>query len=529
VGTSVNHSENKLLAIPDRNVTTPSLRSVISTAELSKRPSRLPDYAAECRALIALAEQLTASPDGILQKLAETALTLCGAQSAGISLLEPDGKHFHWPAISGQWAQKVGGGTPRDYGPCGTVLDCDAALLFSHPELDFDYFAPVTPLVEEALLMPFYVNGKAVGTVWIVMHDLSRRFDSEDLRLMTDLGAFAASAYQAIGSLTKFHAAAAVIDSSDDAIVTKNLNSIITSWNAGAERLFGHEAAEAIGKSVTILIPSDREHEELVILERIGRGERIEHYETVRMRKDGVLLDISLTISPIKDAAGKIIGASKIARNITERKRNEAQIVFLAREAEHRTKNILANVSAAVHLTQAENISEFKKAVEGRIQALANVHRLFVESRWAGAELRDLVAEELAPYRGNDGTRVSIEGPKLLLEPNAAQTMAIIFHELATNAAKYGALSVEDGRVAVTWNILTDRRLALRWIENGGPSVIVPTRRGFGTRVIGKMAEQAKGEVLFDWRPEGLACEVSVDIPDRKEGHDQPSTIIAQL
>jgi two-component sensor histidine kinase len=152
-----------------------------------------------------------------------------------------------------------------------------------------------------------------------------------------------------------------------------------------------------------------------------------------------------------------------------------------------------------------------------------------VESRWAGAELRDLVAEELAPYRGNDGTRVSIEGPKLLLEPNAAQTMAIIFHELATNAAKYGALSVEDGRVAVTWNILTDRRLALRWIENGGPSVIVPTRRGFGTRVIGKMAEQAKGEVLFDWRPEGLACEVSVDIPDRKEGHDQPSTIIAQL
>ena len=156
---------------------------------------------------MALAEQLAASPDTILQKLTDAALTLCGADSAGISLLEPDGKRFYWPAISGQWAGHVGGGTPRDFGPCGTVLDCDASLLFSHPELDFDYFAPVTPLVEEALLMPFYVNGEAVGTVWVVIHDLSRRFDSEDLRLMTDLGAFAASAYQALGSLNKVHAA----------------------------------------------------------------------------------------------------------------------------------------------------------------------------------------------------------------------------------------------------------------------------------------------------------------------------------
>ena len=331
-----------------------SLRSVISTAELSKRASRPPDYAAECHALIALAEQLAASPDGILQKLAETALMLCNAQSAGISLLEPDGKHFYWPAIAGQWAEKVGGGTPRDYGPCGTVLDRDTALLFSHPELDFDYFAPVTPLIEEALLMPFHVDGKAVGTVWIVMHDLSRRFNSEDLRLMTDLGAFAASAYQAFGALTQVNAATAFVGSSDDAIVTKELNSIITSWNAGAERVFGYTPEEAIGKSVTILIPPDHIDEGPMILERIRRGERIDHYETVRVRKDGTLLNISLTVSPIKDATGKIVGASKIARNITERKRVEAQISYLAREAEHRTKNVLATVQAAVQLTQAE-------------------------------------------------------------------------------------------------------------------------------------------------------------------------------
>ncbi len=203
------HSAN---AISGSKLNLPSLRSVLSTAELSKRPSRAPDYAAECRALIGLGEELSASPDRILQKLTDAALTLCRAHSAGISLLEPDGKRFYWPAISGQWVGHVGGGTPRDYGPCGTVLDCDAALLFSHPELDFDYFAPVTPLVEEALLMPFYVDGKAVGTVWVVIHDLSGRFDREDLRLMTDLGAFAASAYQALRALNKVHVAASVIE-----------------------------------------------------------------------------------------------------------------------------------------------------------------------------------------------------------------------------------------------------------------------------------------------------------------------------
>ena len=338
-------------AIADCKLIPPPLQSALSTAELNKRPSRAPDHAAECRALMALAEQLAASPDGILQKLTETALTLCRAHSAGISLLEPDGKQFYWPAISGQWVAHIGGGTPRDFGPCGTVLDCDSALLFSHPELDFDYFAPVTPLVEEALLMPFYVNGKAVGTVWVVMHDLSRRFDSEDLRLMTDLGAFAASAYQALGSLTKVHAASAVIESSHDAIITKTLDGIITSWNAGAEHIFGYKPQEVIGKSVTILIPPDHENEEPAILEGLRRGERVDHYETIRVRKDGERLDISLTISPIKDATGKIIGASKIARDITARKQAEAQISYLARETEHRTKNILATVQAVVQLT----------------------------------------------------------------------------------------------------------------------------------------------------------------------------------
>ena len=129
---------------------------------------------------------------------------------------------------------------------------------------------------------------------------------------------------------------ASIVEHSDDAIVTKDVSGIITSWNNGAERLFGYTAEEAVGKSVTMLIPPDRQDEEVEILGRIRRGARIDHYETVRQRKDGSLIDVSLTVSPLKDAQGRIIGASKIARDITERKRSEAQIATLAREAEHR-------------------------------------------------------------------------------------------------------------------------------------------------------------------------------------------------
>jgi PAS domain S-box-containing protein len=329
---------------------------------------------------------------------------------------------------------------------------------------------------------------------------------------MTDLGTFASSAYQALCSLTKAHVAAAVIESSHDAILTKDLNGIITSWNTGAENVFGYKPEEAIGKSVTILIPPDHENEEPAILERIRRGEGIDHYETIRVRKDTTLRDISLTISPIRNTAGTIIGVSKIARDITERKRSEAQISLLARETEHRTKNILTTVQATVHLTQAENVADFKKAIEGRIQALATVNRLFVESRWAGAELRNLITEELAPYRRTDSARVSIEGLNAMLEPSTAQAIAVICHELATNAAKYGALSVEGGRIAIAWKTATDGRLVLNWTETGGPAVNVPTHEGFGARVVGRMIQQAKGEIRFDWRPEGLACEIVIRV-----------------
>jgi PAS domain S-box-containing protein len=291
---------------------------------------------------------------------------------------------------------------------------------------------------------------------------------------------------------------AAIVESSDDAIVSKDLDGIIKSWNSGAERIFGYAAQEVIGNSITMLIPPGRENEEPEILERIRRGQRVDHYETVRQRKYGSLINVSLTVSPVKNAQGKIIGASKIARDISDRKRSEAQITMLAREAEHRAKNILATVQATVRLSQSDTPEGLKHAIEGRIQALANVHRLFVESRWVGAEIQSLVKEELAAYSQDKEKRVQIDGPKLLLEPNAAQAIAVTLHELATNAAKYGALSVPGGHVQVEWSREPNGRLVLRWTENG-PPVKPPTRKGFGMRAIeGMIRGQLKGEMRFD-------------------------------
>jgi PAS domain S-box-containing protein len=304
---------------------------------------------------------------------------------------------------------------------------------------------------------------------------------------------------------------ASIIESSDDAIVSKNLDGVITSWNRGAERIFGYTAEEAVGQPITIVIPQDRQDEERTILTRIRRGERIDHFETIRRRKDGSLITVSLTVSPVKNAEGTIVGASKIARDITEQKRNQEQIATLAREAEHRSKNVLANVQATVKLSQAETVEGLKEAIEGRIRALANVHSLFVESRWIGAELSEIAGQELAPYSKTTGApRVRIDGPQVLLEPSVAQSIAVIVHEFATNAAKYGALSAPGGRIELTWSHAADGGLALRWTETGGPPVQAPTRQGFGGRIIKTLIGQLKGETRFDWRPEGLVCDMTL-------------------
>src|SRR6185436_2908845 len=182
-----------------------SLASILCTEELERRPSRPPDYAKENRALVALRSALANSPGTIFQTLAETILDVTQCDSAGLSLLTVDGKkpdaygkRFYWPAIAGMWNPHAGGGTPRNFGPCGDVLDQNRTLLFKHFERRYPYLLPVIPAAEECLLVPFYVTGNAVGTIWAITHSDHRRFDAEDDRVMASLGKFASSAYQAL-------------------------------------------------------------------------------------------------------------------------------------------------------------------------------------------------------------------------------------------------------------------------------------------------------------------------------------------
>ena len=258
--------------------------------------------------------------------------------------------------------------------------------------------------------------------------------------------------------------------------------------------------------------PIERHDEEPKILDRVRRGDRIGHYETVRRRKDGSLVEISLSVSPIRTSDGKIIGASKIARDITERKRADEKISLLAREAEHRARNVLATVQAAVHLSQADTPADLKAAIGGRIQALANVHTLFVESQWKGAELHALITQEFSPYAQDGQTRLHIDGENLLLDPDTGQTIAVSLHELATNAAKYGSLSVPDGKVHIEAARSADGTLFLRWTETGGPPVKQPERRGFGSRVMDAHASGPIGGNPFRLA-RGRAC-LRDDYPD---------------
>ena len=308
---------------------------------------------------------------------------------------------------------------------------------------------------------------------------------------------------------------ASIIDSSDDAIVGKTLDGVITSWNRGASRVFGYTAQEAIGQPITILIPKDRQDEERTILTRIRRGESIDHFETIRQRKDGSLIVVSLTISPVKSPNGDIVGASKIARDISAQKRSQEQIATLAREAEHRSKNLLANVLATVRLSRSDTLEGLKQAIEGRIRALANVHSLFVQTRWIGAELSTIARQELGPYLEKGETRAQTEGPRVLLEPDAAQSIAVILHELATNSVKYGALSAAEGRIDLSWSHESDGRLELRWTEIGGPPVQTPTHEGFGARIIKQLVEQRNGRARFDWHVKGLDCGITVQANSR--------------
>ena len=253
-------------------------------------------------------------------------------------------------------------------------------------------------------------------------------------------------------------------------------------------------------------------HHQCPMADVLRTGVSVRQQEVHIERPDGSRGIALVDIEAVRDGGGNIIGAVNCFQDITERKRAEEYAKMLSREVDHRAKNLLALVQATVQLTQADTVKEFKAKIQGRLQALSNAHMLLAESRWTGAKLHSLVAEELAPYWMDGIPRADIIGPELVLPPRLAQAIAMVLHELITNSVKYGALSIPSGRLRVEWS-RGETDLVLRWFETDGPLVKPPLRHGFGTRVVNRVIEtDLEGKLRFDWNPDGIACELVVPV-----------------
>jgi len=308
---------------------------------------------------------------------------------------------------------------------------------------------------------------------------------------------------------------AAIVESSDDAIISKDLNGIVQTWNKGAERIFGYTVNEMIGQSITKVIPPEFHHQEPEILARIGRGERIDRFETIRLRKDGSRFHISLTISPIRDRDGKIVGASKIGRDITDLRLGQERQNLLLREMNHRVKNLFAVASGVVALSarSAESAKDLATTVQARLSALSRAHELILprheRDHAQTVDLGDLIRIVLAPYDHGDH-RITTDGPKLVCGPSMSTSLALLLHEFATNSVKYGGLGAPQGKIAVNWAI-DDPHVRLDWIENAAGQAATSTEKGFGSVLVDATVRSIGGEIERNWRDGALT--ISLTIP----------------
>lgn len=286
-------------------------------------------------------------------------------------------------------------------------------------------------------------------------------------------------------------------------------------WDEGQYRIFGvgPESFEVNPANVQALLHPDDVDQLRKAIAEFNKGTRAYETEFRIVRPDGEVRWCVGTAAATVDESGRVVRVSGVTVDITERKRAEERQNLLAREVDHRAKNALALAQSIVRLTRADEVKDYVNAVEGRINALARVHTILSLSSWEGAELSRLIDEELAPY--SLGDQIRLAGPEVQLLPATAQTLALALHELFTNSAKYGALSTRSGRLAIDWQV-EDELLTLSWEESGGPLVMAPKSRGFGTRsLLASVESQLGGQAQFDWRAEGLLCRLEVPLTRR--------------
>jgi PAS domain S-box-containing protein len=282
------------------------------------------------------------------------------------------------------------------------------------------------------------------------------------------------------------------------------------SWDEGQYRIFGvrPESFKITAGTIRRLIHPDDWLPLHELANGMAEGARAQQTEFRALRPNGEIRWCIGTAAATVDGAGKVLRISGVTIDVTDRKEAEERQVLLAREVDHRARNALAVIQSIIRLTRAKSVDDYVQAIEGRIKALARAHTLLSDSRWRGADLATLVADELAPYRAGD--KVACSGPDISLQPATAQGLALALHELATNAAKHGALSSPNGRITLDWQLESDD-LSLHWTESGGPPIAHPSTRSFGLKVIvASIEQQLGGRVTFDWDSRGLRCAFSI-------------------
>src|SRR5262250_1562558 len=410
---------------------TASLESILCTEELQRRPSRPPDYEKENRALVTLVHALADSPRTIFRTLAERILDITQCDSAGLSLLTSDGqkpdssgKRFYWPAIAGRWNLHIGGGTPRNFGPCGDVLDQDRTLLFRRFERRYPYLVPVSPAAEECLLVPFYVAGKAVGTIWGIMHNDRRKFDAEDDRVMASLGKFASSAYQAVLHIEdlKFQVderekaeaelrqlasgleakVRRLVDANVVGIVNWNLEGAITGANDAFLRMVGYDREDLVSGRVRwtdLTPPAWRDQDERAIADlKVRRS--FQPFEKEYFRKDGSRVPVLLGGALFEGNGNEGVA---FVLDLTEQKRVQ-EMLQQAQQTLYTTQGELARVSRVT--TMGELAASIAHEINQPLTAISNngnaCLRLLANSRLDPEVLRQVLEEIVS-----DGSRAS--------------------------------------------------------------------------------------------------------------------------
>ena len=538
------------------------LESILCTEELRLRPFRPPDYETENRALAALASALAESRSNILQTLADTILDVTRCDSSGLSLLTKDdgGKRFYWPAIAGMWKPHIGGGTPRDFGPCGDVLDQNRTLLFQHFERRYPYFEPVTPLVEECLLVPFYVDGRAVGTIWAIMHSDRHKFDAEDERLMSRLGQFASLAYQTLVHIDnlKLQIAArekaeaevrelasglkakvrCLVDSNIIGIIIWSHDGRITDANETFLRMVGYSRADLVAGQLSWmeLTPAEwrsADAQRLAMMKSMGISPP---YEKEYFHKGGHRVPVLVGGAAFDEAGDD--GAAFVV-DLSDRKKAEQA----ARESEKRYAEVRMELA---HANRVATMGELSASITHEINqpVAAAVNNASAALRWLGKEPPDLERARQALNRilanGNRASEVigriralikkapprkdDLEINKVVLEVIALARGEVVKNGVSVQTQLAEGLSLIHGdRVQlqqVILNLIMNAVQAMNGVSEGSRELLIGTGKDASSGVLVAVQDSGSGldpensERLFDpfytTKPSGMGLGLSI-------------------